>query len=275
MRAGEARLTIFYHADCVDGYTAAWAVQECAECEVLAIPYSYGEPLPEVSGNVLFLDITPNSPPPGCVILDHHVTNKPSWAVPEEYVTNEGYTYLYSERNSGAGLAMRLIEEWGRGENPFPGPPPKISPYLVKATLLCVLAEDYDTYRHKVPDSKYFQAYAEAGLPAPNLNNAYASILDTGKAILRVKESIAEATSPVSETDTTVLYVAARELRNYIADKHKSKTVIIWYDNQISFRNQDALALARRFFPECGGHQSACGVSGVSFQELYDAIRGS
>lgn len=72
-----------YHANCADGFTAAWAVREALGDKVDFIPAGYGDEPPEVSGaDVIIVDFSYKRPvlermalsARSIIVLDHHKT---------------------------------------------------------------------------------------------------------------------------------------------------------------------------------------------------------
>ena len=72
-----------YHANCADGFTAAWAVREALGDEAEYIPASYGQEPPDVTGaDVIMVDFSYKRPvldrmaqaARSILILDHHKT---------------------------------------------------------------------------------------------------------------------------------------------------------------------------------------------------------
>lgn len=77
------RTICIYHANCADGFTAAWAVREALGNSVEFIPAGYGDAPPDVTGaNVIIVDFSYKRPvidamaarARSILILDHHKT---------------------------------------------------------------------------------------------------------------------------------------------------------------------------------------------------------
>ena len=86
-----------YHANCADGFTAAWAVREALGDAVEYIPASYGSEPPKVAGaDVIIVDFSYKRPvlermamsARSILILDHHKTAKDDLAGLPEPHTN-------------------------------------------------------------------------------------------------------------------------------------------------------------------------------------------
>ncbi|EEX09593.1 phosphohydrolase [Ruegeria lacuscaerulensis ITI-1157] len=77
------RTICIYHANCADGFTAAWAVREALGNKVEYVPASYGDAPPEVTGaDVIIVDFSYKRPmlermaqtARSVLVLDHHKT---------------------------------------------------------------------------------------------------------------------------------------------------------------------------------------------------------
>ena len=128
---------VIYHADCVDGFTAAWSAWRALGTEAVYLPTHHGTAPPDVIGrNVYLLDFA--WPRATCVelaqqaesflVLDHHKTAL-------EELGDLPFARLDMEQ-SGAGLAWRHFH---------PAQPP---PRLVLAV------EDGDLWRHAIPETR-------------------------------------------------------------------------------------------------------------------------
>ena len=136
---------ILYHAECLDGLTAAWAVRKLlpeAEC----VPVKHGSTPPDVTGrHVVMVDFC--YPKPAMLemldkatridIYDHHKTAQETLLDLQH--PNLG-TVVFDMDRSGAGLAWDY----------FPGTLNTTRPMLVN------LVEDNDLWRFKHPETKRF-----------------------------------------------------------------------------------------------------------------------
>ena len=142
----EKKMMVLYHAECVDGFTAAWVARGLyLERDVEYIPVKYFEPPPDVTGKeVLILDF---SYPRGVLeemyakaakllVLDHHATA-------QEALAGLPYAEFDMER-SGAGMTWDRLYASSRG---------------VKRKWLVDYVEDRDLWRFKLPGSKEVSAY--------------------------------------------------------------------------------------------------------------------
>lgn len=146
------RPLVIYHANCADGFTAAWAVrrhfmQRCGvEPELLAA--KYGDVPPDVSGrDVVIVDfsyprdvlIEMSRRVRSIVVLDHHRTAAADLA---------GLDFaVFDMERSGAGLAW----DWFFAEGPsVTAPEPR--PWLID------YVEDRDLWRWKLPHSREINA---------------------------------------------------------------------------------------------------------------------
>ncbi|WHZ35715.1 phosphohydrolase [Sagittula sp. MA-2] len=145
-----------YHANCADGFTAAWAVREALGDAVEYIPASYGSEPPKVAGaDVIIVDFSYKRPvlermamsARSILILDHHKTAKDDlkgipapvggWDLHRSCAGNP--VALFDMERSGAQMAW---DYFCRGERPF---------------LVDVVA-DRDLWRWKIDQSREINA---------------------------------------------------------------------------------------------------------------------
>lgn len=146
----DANKLVFYHGDCPDGMTAAWAVWKALGAKDVAyVPAYYGEPLSaDVAGrSVVFVDFCPKPhqlpdirlAAKDVLILDHHKSAAKDMdlsitpQVPQAEVRGPGFHALFDLRRSGAGMAWDYYH---------PG---------AQAPLLVEYAQDRDLWLHKLP----------------------------------------------------------------------------------------------------------------------------
>lgn len=211
------RPLVIYHANCADGFAAAWVAHRHLGDGADYQPANYGEPPPDVTGrDVYVLDFSYKRPvmlevvekAKSVVVLDHHKTAKAEL---------EGLPCAtFDMEKSGGRLA------W---EHFFPG---KVSPWLVDYT------EDRDLWRWKLPHSREISA-AIASHPydfdlwdrwAMNVNGGNATptlLAEEGRAILRYQsqqvESQVKNATEVELAGHKVLAVNATHLTSEIAGK--------------------------------------------------------
>lgn len=140
------RELVIYHGNCIDGFTAAWAVWTRAGDDAEYFPAQYASggadvELPDVTGrDVVMVDFCTGrdqllrlkEQAASLLVLDHHKTAEAACA---------GLDFcVFDMEQSGAGLAWRHF----RGTEP---------PWLV------AYAEDRDLWRFALPDSKAINAY--------------------------------------------------------------------------------------------------------------------
>lgn len=144
-----------YHANCADGFGAAWAVWTAfPDCEF--VPASYGEPPRDVTGkHVLIVDFSYSHntlqqmarTAQSVVVLDHHKTAQadlgrlPEPGQPRQMVDIGEPLSLWAKfdmNKSGARLAWEYV---------FPAEP---------APLLIELIEDRDLWRFQYPETRAF-----------------------------------------------------------------------------------------------------------------------
>jgi oligoribonuclease NrnB/cAMP/cGMP phosphodiesterase (DHH superfamily) len=136
-RSASKDTVVLYHAECTDGFTAAWAAFRKFGTRAQYIPVEHQVPPPEgLAGKTVYmLDFTYSRPVTEQLMrvckqvtaIDHHVT--------VEDVTRLTHDYRYALDKSGA----RLAWEYFRPDEPVP--------YLVR------IVEDMDIYRFAIPDT--------------------------------------------------------------------------------------------------------------------------
>lgn len=142
---------VLYHADCADGFCAAWAAWRYFGDKAEYVPVQYGQEPPDVTGCDLYiLDFSYKQPvmkrliesAGEIVVLDHHKTAQAEFVGLEEYARDVGipHRFVFDMDKSGGRLA------W---EHFFPG---KDAPWLVRWT------EDRDLWRWQLIASKEVSA---------------------------------------------------------------------------------------------------------------------
>ncbi len=198
----------FYHANCADGFCAAWVVKShLANCEL--IPVQYGQPLPDVikykdkrvyivdfSYSPQELEIIAQSAT-WVVMLDHHKTAIDKWE--GEPFANDGmvnfwrgddsdFPYIvkvvFDESRSGAMLAWDFFHKKD---------PPKIVQYV----------QDRDLWQWKLPYSREINAWLatipknfvawEHACKVLEHMPSFLECVTSGEAILRREQSIVES----------------------------------------------------------------------------------
>lgn len=219
-----SRPLVLYHANCADGFCAAW----CAYLKFLDgadyLPVNYGQNPPDVAGrDVYILDFSYKrrvleemvNVCRSMVLRDHHKTAQADLEPVEGWPTCTDF--LFDMSKSGGRLAWECF---------FPGEP---APWLVEYT------EDRDLWRWKLPHSKEASA-AIASLPhdyavwdrlaamvLPGGPSPPARLIDEGAAILRYQaQQVDEQCKNAVEIDMDghrVLTVNATMLISEIAGK--------------------------------------------------------
>lgn len=136
---------VIYHANCIDGFTAAWAAWLKYGDEAEYLPASYGDAPPDVTGRtVLVVDfsyprdvmIKMNAQAHSLLVLDHHKTAQAAL---------DGLAFAtFDMARSGAGLAWDCLH------------PEK------KRLWLIDYVEDRDLWRWALPESKEVNAWISA-----------------------------------------------------------------------------------------------------------------
>jgi hypothetical protein len=142
------RPIVLYHANCTDGFGAAWACWHAFGKEIEAVPCSYGEPPPEVAGrDVLCVDFSyprdvllrMRDQARSLRVIDHHKTAKEALA---------GLDFAtFDDDESGATLTWRTLL------------PEKEVP------LLLFYVRDRDLWAWRLPHSREVSAWLRCCVP--------------------------------------------------------------------------------------------------------------
>jgi hypothetical protein len=136
---------VIYHANCIDGFTSAWAVwKKYGDENTEYLPASYGDKVPDVTGRwVLVVDfsyprdvmVKMNEQTSGLSVFDHHKTAEAAL---------EGLNFAtFDMARSGAGLTWDILHRNAR-------------PWLID------FVEDRDLWRWKISKSKEANAWISA-----------------------------------------------------------------------------------------------------------------
>lgn len=140
------RPLIVYHADCADGFAAAWAAWRGLGCrgDVDLCPAVYRQPPPDVTGREVYVvdfsyprDVLlgMHAQAKSLLVLDHHATAAKAL---------EGLPFcVFDQGRSGAGLAWDVLAA------PRQGRRPKLIDYV----------EDRDLWRWELPNSREVSAF--------------------------------------------------------------------------------------------------------------------
>lgn len=152
------RTIVLYHANCPDGFAAAWACWKALGDTAEYMPCSYGQEPPDVTdADVYIVDFSFKRPVMKAMaakahlitVLDHHVTAEQDLDNLDKEHPN--FFYTFDMNRSGATIAW----EHFHGDTPC---------WLVD------YAEDRDLWRHKLPRSREVNAYLQS---APRSFEAY------------------------------------------------------------------------------------------------------
>lgn len=157
------RPLVIYHAECSDGFCAAWVANRHFQGEADFLPAQYGTPPPDVKDrDVYILDFSYRrtvmlsiiEDARAVVVLDHHRTAAAELA-------GDLSVIRYRDGHEPSVRSPRIVFDMGKSggrlawEHFFPGQP---APWLVDYT------EDRDLWRWKLPNSREISA-ALASLP--------------------------------------------------------------------------------------------------------------
>jgi uncharacterized protein len=260
--------TILYHANCKDGFGAAWAAYQHFGATAQYIPVNYGEPIPKIEDgdDVFIVDFSyskdillPLAERCNLKVIDHHKT---------AFEALTGLNFATFDMNkSGAVLTWEYF---------FPDR---------EAPNLLLYIQDRDLWRWNMPCSKEFSAslnswpvtFQDWDSIAKNIKNGadFDIFLQEGKAILRHINGVVEnktkqaiikewkgfvnvatmnLTEYISETCHNILQVTEA---SFVATYFDAEDKRIW-----SLRSRgdvDVSAIAKQFGG--GGHKAAAGFS--------------
>jgi oligoribonuclease NrnB/cAMP/cGMP phosphodiesterase (DHH superfamily) len=183
-----------FHADCTDGFGAAWAIhRRWPTCTF--IPAAYGEPLDldDIEGkNILFVDFSA----PGedllamvyegkansVVVLDHHKSAKAALAGLPTFGPETDIGTPYWQENAKVVVYFDMEKSGARLAWEFAHPGAEI-PTLLRHV------EDRDLWRFRYPETKEMIAainsYAQDFQVWDTLNRSFDALVDEGEPILR------------------------------------------------------------------------------------------
>lgn len=156
---------VIYHANCWDGFCAAWVAQK-ALGEIEAVPAQYGTPPPDVQGRQVFiLDFSyPRNVMVEIVgaaswvcVIDHHKTAQEALSRLDEILAPD-LTVVFDIEKSGGRLAWEYFWDWrfahlSAEARPFTlGVRRDLAPWLVDYT------EDRDLWRHALDGTQEINA---------------------------------------------------------------------------------------------------------------------
>jgi oligoribonuclease NrnB/cAMP/cGMP phosphodiesterase (DHH superfamily) len=263
-------MLIIYHANCMDGFCAAWLLHKLHP-NAEFIPMNYGQSPPDVSGkNVIIADFSFKRPillemkekAQSLLVLDHHKTAQADL---------EGLDFCVFDMNkSGA----RIVQDF----------------YQFSPTKLVDYTEDRDLWRWKLLQSKEVNA-SLASYPKDfaiwdnledRLKENFISIVQEGMAILRYQDQVAKDhySKPVLVTirGHQVHCVNATTLFSDIAGKLAEGMPfgVAWFRRQdgkyqfsLRSRNEavDVSEIAKSFGG--GGHRNAAGFEAESLESVF------
>ena len=263
------RIVVIYHADCVDGFTAAWCARRKFGDTAEYVPAKYGDTPPDVHGaNVYVLDfsyprdvlIGMNVRANTLRVLDHHKTAQAALA---------GLPFCeFDMECSGARMAW---DHFAFGPERVPG--------LVR------YVEDRDLWRWALPFSKEVSAmigcaprtFEAWGVLADRIEDEFESVASEGAAILRAQQAYCDAmvrrarTIPWDGVEVPIVNcspIHVSEIVGALAEQSPHGWAIGWsqgpdgkfhYSLRSRGNGPDVSALAKRFGG--GGHRGAAGFS--------------
>ncbi len=248
---------VLYHAECLDGFGAAWAIWKKFPSATFT-PVKHGLPPPPGLAGKKIVIVDFSYPRPvletlakeaaGLLVLDHHVTA-------EQALAGLPYTY-FDQKKSGAVLAW----EWAHRQ---------------PAPWLLLHVQDKDLWQWALADSREVNAALSSYPYDFNLWDRFTqdALIAEGRAILRYEREIvgklAKEMVLVRFQGQTVPAVQSATLNSQIGERLSGRHpfVIIWHDRDgrryFSLRSRedgpDVEAIARQYGG--GGHTHAAGFS--------------
>jgi nanoRNase/pAp phosphatase (c-di-AMP/oligoRNAs hydrolase) len=252
---------VIYHANCPDGFGAAWAAWKLLGDRAQYLPASYGDPIPNVTGkNVAILDFSYSrydikkmiEKANSLIVLDHHKTAQENLAgIPEAQL---------DMNRSGAILSWQFFH--GSED------PPIFLRYI----------EDRDLWRFELEDSKAVSAALTSvnmtfdAFEALNNPMQFEALVDAGRAILSHNKSIVEKICKYARKTHwkghEICIVNSADLQSEIGNylSKQCDFAMVWYYDHV--RNEYKVSL--RSGPEFdvskiaqmwggGGHSQAAG----------------
>lgn len=137
---------VIYHANCTDGFTAAWCFHHAAPDTFDFLPASYGQEPPDVAGRQVYVVdfsypreqlLAMAEAAAGVVVLDHHQSAQAALAD----LQHPNLTVVFDMQRSGAGMAWDWLND--------PRPRPRFLGFV----------EDRDLWRFSFAETKASHAY--------------------------------------------------------------------------------------------------------------------
>jgi len=265
MRTPKKDIIVFYHANCTDGFSGAWAAWKKFGDKAEYVPWVHQTPLPRLKNKELyFIDICPREDEVKRLIaanrrvtaLDHHISMETAVKMTDRY--------SYALEHSGAMLAWFYFH------------PEKEAPKLLR------YVEDGDLWSKKMAHTRAVYAYLDLFNFEFRLWSRFAREFEkksfekkyvaVGKLILKHEEKLIErvvstTAVPVEFFGIRTLAVNSPVLGSEIAHAlytQKPPMGIVWYERdgqiKVSLRSNGTLnvaKLAEKFGG--GGHKAAAG----------------
>ncbi len=267
-------IVVIYHADCPDGFSAAWAAREKMGDTADYFEFQNGDTLScQVKDKkIFFLDVAPSreelvevASSNTVVVIDHHKSNEQKIADLKDC--------LFDLRHSGAVLAWKYFH-----------PDQEVPTFLL-------YIEDEDLWRWQLPDSKEIYAYSTTiekdfrawgkFISEMESEDSRGAIIGKGKVLLKYRQQLVEKIirKTVMEVDFEghrVMAINSSTLADEVAETlylRHPPFAIVWFKMRegikVSLRGNgevDLSTLAEKYGG--GGHKNSCGF----IVESFDAI---
>jgi oligoribonuclease NrnB/cAMP/cGMP phosphodiesterase (DHH superfamily) len=263
---------VYYHANCPDGFGAAWSFYQKFEEKAKYIPVSYNNyrsllNYQELGGSIVYI-LDFHFDPDVMDMIDHHKTA-------EDKLKGRKNCFI-DKTHSGCYLAWKyLFKE-------------QDVPPIIK------YVEDRDLWKWEFEESKYILTALDSYPYNFDMWNKFnkkisgdekTSVIDQGMHIQKYKESLIKKISKFSEHHNICGYnlyiintsILQSDVCNYILNSRQSDIVIAYYkyndfykcSMRVSREDIDASLIAKNFGG--GGHPKASGFSIPSVQDLFDS----
>ena len=283
------KTTIIYHKGCIDGLTAAWAINHLVSGQLVFLPKAFGSEFsPEeisvikASDRVIMVDVTFDKQimmllealvPSGVfTVLDHHKSGK------EDMSLLVGKSHVWDANRSGAGLAWSYVT---LGKET---PPPIVQ-----------FVEDRDLWRFKLPHSKAINAFIHASVceykveEIDRINNelkeSFDACVEYGEMLLKAQamqvERICKNTFMLDLNNVSFVCVntnyAMSDVGNRLTELHGLPAAVFFQKDADTFKwslrssdsMEDVSIIAESFGG--GGHRNASGFR-INFDDHFDLL---
>ena len=251
---------VLYHANCCDGFTAAWLLARVFGAKANYVPMNYGDPFPAVDADdeVYMVDFNMEIPVEftgSVTVFDHHIGAQDLFASQYARMTKQSEFNL---AESGASLVYKYINKY------------KLGPGLICGTeILVKYVKDRDLWIWAMPWSQEINAaigsrdrtFDDWDYLCEHIYNNLPTVRIEGRAILKSHDIIIERTKVTERKG--IKFVNSACLQSEVGNHYGPGPVVVWYFDgskvRCSVRGNGALQIAKSWGG--GGHELAAGCS--------------